>query len=116
LYEKDHRRREISSHCEEVAHCRQWGLCGQADPVGKKIVQFKGVIIGDAEAKERAEKGATAIMGIRQRRSIDGFDQGNGASWINHRRRRPNCFVLRADDEIWIVAGIEGIEAGEELT
>ena len=88
----------------------------KAIPWGKKIVQFKGVIIGNAEAKERAAKGATAIMELGNGRSIDGFDQGNGASWINHRRRRPNCFVLRADDEIWIVAGIEGIEAGEELT
>ena len=31
-------------------------------PWGKKIVQFKGAIIGDSEAKERAAKGATAIM------------------------------------------------------
>ena len=87
----------------------------KAIPWGKKIV-LKGVIIGDAEAKERAAKGATAIMELGNGRSIDGFDQGNVASWINHRGRRPNCFVLRADDEIWIVAGIEGIEKGEELT
>jgi len=85
-------------------------------PWGKKIVQFKGAIIGDSEAKERAAKGATAIMDLGKGRSIDGFDQGNGASWINHQRRQPNCFVLREDDEIWIVAGIEGIKAGEELT
>jgi hypothetical protein len=42
-------------------------------PWGKKIVQFKGAIIGDSEAKERAAKGATAIM-----------DLGKG-----HRRVRP---------------------------
>jgi len=67
----------------------------KAIPWGIKIVQFKGVIISDAEAKKRAAKGATAIMELGNGRSIDGFDQGNGASWINHRRRRPNCFVLR---------------------
>ena len=88
----------------------------KAIPWGKKIVQFKGAIIANSEATERAAKGATAIMELDKGRSIDGFDQGNGASWINHQRRLPNCFVLREDDEIWIVSGIEGIEAGEELT
>ena len=49
-------------------------------PWGKKIVPFKDAIIGDSEAQERAAKGATAIMDLGKGRSIDGFDQGNGAA------------------------------------
>ena len=41
---------------------------------------------------------------------------GNAARYANHARKRPNCFVLRDDNRIWIVAGIEGIRKGEELT
>lgn len=88
----------------------------KAIPWGKKIVPFQGEIISDAEAKKRAADGATAIMELGKGRNIDGFANGNGASFINHHRRRPNCVVLREDDEIWIVAGIEGVKAGEELT
>ena len=48
--------------------------------------------------------------------NIDGFDAGNGASLINHSRTRANCFLLREKDKVWLVAGVEGIKAGEELT
>lgn len=41
---------------------------------------------------------------------------GNDARYANHARTKPNCFVLREDDKIWLVAGIEGIRKGEELT
>ena len=44
------------------------------------------------------------------------FDKGNGAALINHRRRGPNCCLLREKGKVWIIAGVEGIEAGEELT
>jgi SET domain-containing protein len=85
-------------------------------PWGVKILQYRGQVIDDQEAEERAARGATAIMELGDGRNLDGFDQGNGAALINHSRRRPNCFLLRQGRQVWIVAGIEGIKAGEELT
>ena len=85
-------------------------------PWGRKIIRYQGAVIDDTEAAKRVAQGATAIMDLGAGRNLDGFDGGNGAAWINHSRRRPNCFLLREDDEIWIVAGVEGISAGDELT
>jgi hypothetical protein len=34
----------------------------------------------------------------------------------NHSRDRPNCFLLREKGKVWLVAGVEGIKAGDELT
>jgi uncharacterized protein len=85
-------------------------------PWGVKILQYRGQVIDDQEAAERAARGATAIMELGDGLNLDGFDQGNGAALINHSRRRPNCFLLREGRQVWIVAGIEGIRAGEELT
>ena len=48
--------------------------------------------------------------------NIDGFDKGNGAALINHSRRDANCCVLRDKGKVWIIAGIEGVKAGDELT
>jgi SET domain-containing protein len=85
-------------------------------PWGRKIIEYRGTIVGDQEAEKRAAQGATAIMELENGLNIDGFDKGNDASLVNHSRRRPNCFLLRDNGKIWLVAGIEGIEAGEELT
>ena len=85
-------------------------------PWGKKIKEYAGRIISDKEAKKRAKKGASAIMKLGANQNIDGFDEGNGAAYANHSRENPNCFLLRQKGKIWLVAGIEGIKAGEELT
>jgi SET domain-containing protein len=85
-------------------------------PWGRKIMRYAGTVIDDQEAEKRAAQGATAIMELGGGCNVDGFDGGNGAAWINHGRRRPNCFLLREQGDIWIVAGVEGISAGEELT
>jgi SET domain-containing protein len=85
-------------------------------PWGAKIIRYQGAVIDDQEAKKRVAKGATAIMELGDGLNLDGFDQGNGAALINHTRRRPNCFLLRERGEVWIVAGVEGIQAGDELT
>ena len=93
------------------------GLFAREDiPWGKKIKEYKGKIISDKEAKKRAKKGATAIVELGYGLNIDGFDEGNGAAFANHNRENPNCFLLRQKGKVWIVAGIEGIKAGEELT
>ena len=85
-------------------------------PWGHKILEYRGAIINDAEATRRIRAGADAIMELGSGRNIDGFDGGNGAALINHSRRRANCFLLREKDKVWLVAGVEGIEAGDELT
>jgi len=85
-------------------------------PWGKKIKEYKGKIISDKEATKRAKAGATAIMELGHGKNIDGFDGGNGAAYANHSREHPNCFLLRQKGKVWLVAGIEGVKAGEELT
>jgi len=85
-------------------------------PWGMKIVEFTGALIDDDEAERRAQAGPSAIMELGDGLNIDGFDRGGIAAKINHRRRAPNCCLLRDGGKIWIIAGVEGISAGEELT
>jgi uncharacterized protein len=85
-------------------------------PWGVKIIEVGGALISDAEATKRAVKGAIAIMELGDDLDIDGFDKGNGADLINHSRRHANCCVLRERRKVWIIAGIEGVKAGRELT
>jgi len=85
-------------------------------PWGAKIIRYQGALIDDKEAEQRVAKGATGIMELGDGLNLDGFDRGNGAALINHDRRRPNCFLLRERGEVWIVAGVEGIQAGDELS
>jgi uncharacterized protein len=91
-------------------------FAAKAIPWGVKIIEFGGALISDAEAAKRAANGATAIMELGDDLNIDGFDRGNGAALINHGRRYANCCVLREGRKVWIIAGIEGVNAGEELT
>jgi SET domain-containing protein len=85
-------------------------------PWGKKIKRYGGAIISDKEAAKRIAAGATGIMELGRGKNIDGFDGGNGAAWVNHSRTKPTCFLLRQKGKIWLIAGIEGIKAGDELT
>ncbi len=88
----------------------------EAIPWGARIIEYKGELISDAVAEERIAGGADCIFELRLGENIDGAVDGNEARYVNHARRKPNCFVLRENGKIWIVAGIEGIEKGEELT
>lgn len=88
---------------------------GEDIPWGRKIIEYRGAIIDDKEASRRIAQGATAIMALGPDANIDGFDNGNGAALINHSRERANCFLLREKDRVWLVAGVEGIKAGDEL-
>ena len=85
-------------------------------PWGKKIKTYGGKVIGDKEAGKRIAEGAKGIMELGRGKNIDGFDGGNGAALVNHSRTKANCFLLRQKGKIWLVAGIEGIKAGAELT
>jgi SET domain-containing protein len=91
-------------------------FAAKAVPWGVKIIEYRGTLISDAEAAKRAANGATAIMELGDDLNIDGFERGNGAALINHSRRYANCCVLREGRKVWIIAGIEGVKAGEELT
>ena len=91
-------------------------FAGEEIPWGRKIIEYKGAVISDREAQARIAAGANAIMELGRDQNIDGFDNGNGAALVNHSRRDPNCFLLREKGKIWLVAGIEGIKACEELT
>lgn len=84
-------------------------------PWGRKIMEYRGALIDDAEAARRIRAGATAIMELGGGKNIDGFDAGNGAALINHSRSAANCFLLREKGKVWLVAGVEGIKAGAEL-
>lgn len=93
------------------------GLFAAEDiPWGRKIIPYRGAIVSDKEADARIARGATAIMALGRDQNIDGFDGGNGAAFANHDRERPTCHLLRDKGEVWLVAGVEGIKAGEELT
>ena len=85
-------------------------------PWGKKIKEYVGKVISDKEANKRAKDGAAGVMELGEDKNIDGFDGGNGAAFANHNRENPNCFLLRQKGKVWLVAGIEGIKVGEELT
>jgi SET domain-containing protein len=85
-------------------------------PWGVKIIEYEGERISAAIAEDRAARGADCIFELSEDENIDGAVNGNDARYINHARRKPNCFILREDGRIWIVAGIEGVRKGEELT
>jgi uncharacterized protein len=91
-------------------------FAGEDIPWGRKILEYRGALIDDKEAARRIAAGANAIMDLGGGDNIDGFDNGNGAALINHSRAKANCFLLREKGKVWLVAGIEGIKAGEELT
>jgi uncharacterized protein len=91
-------------------------FAGEDIPWGRKILEYRGALIDDKEAARRIADGANAIMDLGGEQNIDGFDNGNGAALVNHSRAKANCFLLREKGKVWLVAGIEGIKAGEELT
>jgi uncharacterized protein len=91
-------------------------FAGEEIPWGRKIIEYKGAVISDRDAQARIAAGANAIMELGRDQNIDGFDNGNGAALVNHSRDRANCFLLREKGKVWLVAGVEGIKPGEELT
>ena len=91
-------------------------FAGEEIPWGTKVIEYKGERISDKVAFARIAEGADCIFELGENQNIDGASQGNEARYANHRRRNPNCFILRDEGRIWIVAGIEGVAAGEEIT
>lgn len=91
-------------------------FAGENIPWGARIIEYQGERITDAVAEERIAAGADCIFELGADVNIDGAVNGNQARYVNHERRKPNCFILRHDGSIWIVAGIEGVRKGDELT
>jgi uncharacterized protein len=93
------------------------GLFASRDiPWGVKIIEYRGELISDALAEKRIAEGADCIFELGDDANLDGAVEGNEARYINHARPSPNCFILRDDGRIWVVARIEGVRKGEELT
>ena len=91
-------------------------FAGEDIPWGTKIIEYKGEKIGDALALQRIAEGADCIIAQAEEQTLGGAVDGNEARYANHARGNPNCFIQRAAGRIWLVAGIEGIAKGEELT
>jgi SET domain-containing protein len=80
----------------------------------KKIAEYTGEKITNAEAQRRAHRRVLRISGLDGRYSIDGSVGGNGTHYINH-SCRPNCFLQTVHGRLLVLA-LRDIRAGEEIT
>ena len=81
---------------------------------GKKIAEYTGEKITNAEAERRGHRRILRISGLDERWSIDGSRGGNGTHYINH-SCRPNCFMKTVRGHLLVFA-MRDIRAGDELT
>ena len=80
----------------------------------RKIAEYAGERIRNAEANRRANRRRLRICAINERWSLDGSRGGNGTHYINH-SCTPNAFMQILYDHILFIA-LRDIEAGEEIT
>ncbi len=80
----------------------------------KKIAEYTGERITNAEAERRGHRRVLRISGLDDRWSIDGSVGGNGTHYINH-SCRPNCFMQTIRGHLLVLA-LRDIRPGEELT
>jgi SET domain-containing protein len=80
----------------------------------RKIAEYAGERISNAEAKRRANRRILRICGIDHRWSLDGSRGGNGTHYINH-SCQPNAFTRTVHGHLLFVA-LRDIEPGEEIT
>lgn len=83
-------------------------------PRGKKIAEYTGERITNAEANRRAHRRVLRICGLNSRWSIDGSRGGNGTHYINH-SCTPNCYMKILYGHILFFA-LRDIHPGEEIT
>jgi SET domain-containing protein len=96
-----------------------WGVyAGQMIAKGTRIVEYKGEIISQPEARRRElrylPRRRIWVFDISRQRARDAGFGGNTARYINH-ACRPNCHVEIDGSTIWIVAS-RSIRKKEELT
>jgi SET domain-containing protein len=80
----------------------------------KKIAEYTGERITNAEAERRGHRRVLRISGLDGRWSIDGGRGGNGTHYINH-SCRPNAFMQTIGGHL-IVLAQRDILPGEEIT
>ena len=80
----------------------------------KKIAEYTGERITNAEAERRGDRRVLRISGLDGRYSIDGSRGGNGTHYINH-SCRPNCFMRTVHGRLLVLA-LRDIRPGEEIT
>ena len=83
-------------------------------PRGKKIAEYAGELISNAEAKRRAHRRMLRICAINSKWSLDGSRGGNGTHYMNH-SCAPNCFMKILYGHIQFYA-LRDIHPGEEIT
>src|SRR5882724_5926484 len=80
----------------------------------RKIAEYAGEKISNAEANRRAKRKTLRICAINNRWSLDGSRGGNGTHYINH-SCEPNAFMKIIYGHILFVA-LRDIFPGEEIT
>jgi SET domain-containing protein len=80
----------------------------------KKIAEYTGERITNAEAERRGHRRVLRISGLDHRYSIDGSRGGNGTHYINH-SCRPNCYLQTISGRLTVLA-LRDIRPGEEIT
>jgi SET domain-containing protein len=80
----------------------------------KKIAEYTGEKITNAEAERRGHRRVLRISGLDGRWSIDGSRGGNGTHYINH-SCRPNSFMQTVRGHLLVLA-LRDIRPGEEIT
>lgn len=84
-------------------------------PGRKKIADYAGEKISNAEARRRAaRRRVLRICWLNKRWSLDGSRGGNGTHYINH-SCKPNCFMKILRGHIQFYA-LRDILPGEEIT
>jgi SET domain-containing protein len=80
----------------------------------RKIAEYSGEKISNAEAKRRSHRKKLRICEVNNRWSLDGSRGGNGTHYINH-SCEPNAFMKVLYDHVLFIA-LRDIRAGEEIT
>ena len=81
---------------------------------GRKIAEYAGEKITNAEAVRRAKRRKLRICAINNRWSLDGSRGGNGTHYINH-SCEPSAYMKILYGHILFIA-LRDIEPGEEIT
>ena len=83
-------------------------------PRGRKIAEYTGEKISNAEAESRAHRRMLRICAIDSRWSLDGSRGGNGTHYMNH-SCEPNAFMKILYGQVQFYA-LRDIRPGEEIT
>jgi SET domain-containing protein len=83
-------------------------------PRGRKIAEYTGERIPDAEAERRAYRAKLRICDVDGQWSLDGSRGGNGTHYINH-SCAPNAYVRTVYGHVLFFA-LRDIQPGEEIT